>query len=259
VSVDGELLAAANRLQELEQVVRTKDQAIEDGRAVLDDFKRWLEATRERDDVQLAELRAIQTELEAAHYDPAARVAVRDEHATVHQAGDLIAQLQHRTSELQHRVAGMSSSLSSALERAAGLEESAHEATDEEVRLHSEIQALTDRLEHHEEAGAAGDPARSAGIQALLDELRRLLADAVIQAEAAAQERTRLEQQLRLLKGDPESQEADGTSSDLEPQQREPSDGEPPPGKAPHGDPPHGEQPHGDPPQGDRPHWDSAE
>jgi hypothetical protein len=59
-------------------------------------------------------------------------------------------------------------------------------------------------MEHHEEAAAAGDPARSAEIQALLDELRSLLADAVMQAEAAAEEQTRLERRLKLLEGPPQ-------------------------------------------------------
>ena len=205
MSVDGDLLAAAGRVQELEKVVGDEDQALEDRRSVLEELDRQLDAAREREDVRQAELRDAQKELEAARQEAQARVGQRDEeHAAAREPDDLVAQLQHRTSELQERVDGMNSSLSSTLEHAAGLEVSAHEATNETARLQTELEALTLQVEHEAEAGVPGDPGRSAGIHAMLDELRRLLADAVTQAEAAAEERTRLERQLKLLEGNPQ-------------------------------------------------------
>jgi chromosome segregation ATPase len=208
VSVDGDLLAAAGRVRELEQVVGDEDQALEDQRWVLEELDRQVDAAREREDVRLAELRAVQKELEAARQEADARVGQRDEErAAAREPGDLVAQLQHRTAELQQRVDGMNSSLSSTLERATGLEVSAHEATNEAARLQTDIEALSLQVDHEAAAGAAGDPERSAEIQALLDELRKLLANAMMQAEAAAEDRTRLERQLKLLEGNPQQEE----------------------------------------------------
>ena len=226
-SVDDELLAAAGRLQELEQVVRDGDESLEIGRLVLEELSRQLDAARERDDLQLVELRAMLSEREAAQQPAETRLGLRDEHAAARgEAGDSVAQLQRRTSELQQRVDGMNSSLSSALELAAGLEESAHEASDETARLQDEIEALTRHVERLEETGTSGDPGQSGGIEALLDELRRLLANAVMQAEAAAEERTRLERELKLLGGT--SEEGSSPVRAVDPQRGDPPLRDPP-------------------------------
>ena len=268
VSVDGALLAAADRVRELERVVAENDREAENDGVVLQELDRQIDAARQREDVRLDELRAAQNQRDAAILerdravaaalddaetllelqarvtendrwvvsvnDQLAVAATRlqdlegtlraeddeadDRHSILETLGQhggaVLAQLRDQLSEFEQRVKAMDSSLASAVDRAVALEERADEATTEAARLRTDIESLTLRIEEQEETGAPADPARNAGIQVLLDELRRLLAEAIGQAEVAAEERTHLEQQLRLHESKPDPEEQDRRSQE---------------------------------------------